>query len=69
MTEEQMGFSPPTDEVSTVELLLAVARVKGSLLSVKDIDELTSLLPAGSDLGSIWNRFPSLDSRYELQGG
>ncbi len=69
MTEEPMGFSSPTDEVSRVELLLAIARVKGSLLSAKDIDELTGLLPAGSDLRSIWNRFPSLDSRYELQGG
>jgi hypothetical protein len=69
MTEEPMGFSSPTDEVSRVELLLAIARVKGSLLSAKDIDELTGLLPAGSDLRSIWNRFPRLDSQYELQGG
>jgi hypothetical protein len=69
MTEELMGLSSPTDEVSRVELLLAIARVKGSVLSAKDIDELTGLLSAGSDLGSIWNRIPSLDSRYEFQGG
>src|SRR5260370_9526735 len=69
MTEEPMGFSSPTDEVSRIELLLAIARVKGSLLSAKDIDELTGLLPTGSNLGSIWNRIPSLDSRYELQSG
>jgi hypothetical protein len=69
MTEEPMGFSSPTDEVSRVELLLAIARVKGSLLSAKDIAELTGLLPAGSELGSIWNRFPRLDSQYELQEG
>jgi hypothetical protein len=69
MTEEPMGLSSPTDEVSRVELLLAIARVKGSVLSAKDIDELTGLLSAGSDLGSIWNRIPSLDSRYEFQGG
>ncbi len=69
MTQEPMGFSSPTDEVSRIELLLAIARVKGSLLSAKDIDELTGLLPTGSNLGSIWNRIPSLDSRYELQSG
>jgi hypothetical protein len=69
MTEEPMGFSSPTDEVSKVELLLAIARAKGSLLSAKDIDELTGLLPAGADLGSIWNQIPSLDSRYEVKGG
>ena len=63
------GLSSPTDEVSRVELLLAIARVKRSLLSAKDIAELTGLLPAGSDLGSTWNRFPSLDSRYALQRG
>jgi hypothetical protein len=64
-----MGFSSPTNEVSRVELLLAIARVKGSLLSAKDIDELTGLLPPEADLGSIWNRFQSLNSQYELQGG
>jgi hypothetical protein len=69
MKEEPVGFSSTTDEVSRVELLLAVARAKGSLLSAKDIDELTSLLPAGADLGSIWNQIPSLDSRYEVKGG
>jgi hypothetical protein len=69
MTEEPMGFSSPTDDVSRIELLLAIARVKGSLLSARDIDDLTSLMPTGSDLASIWNRIPSLDSRYELQGG
>jgi hypothetical protein len=69
MTEERMGFSSPTDEISRVELLLAIARAKGSLLSVKDIYELTGLLPAGADLGSIWNQIPSLDSRYEVKGG
>jgi hypothetical protein len=69
MTEEPMGFSAPTDDVSRIELLLAIARVKGSLLSARDIDELTSLIPTGSNLASIWNRIPSLDSRYELQGG
>ena len=63
-----MGFSSPSDDVSRVELLLAVARMKGSLLSAKDIDELTSLLPEGSDLGSIWAQIPSLDSRYEIRG-
>jgi len=69
MTEESVGFSSTTDEVSKVELLLAIARAKGSLLSAKDIDELTGLLPAGADLGSIWNQIPSLDSRYEVEGG
>jgi hypothetical protein len=69
MTKEPMGVSSPTDDISRVELLLAVARVKGSLLSAKDVDELTGLLSAGADLGSIWNRIPGLDSRYELQGG
>jgi len=69
MTEEPVGFSSTTDEVSRVELLLAIARAKGSLLSAKDIDELTGLLPAGADLGSIWNQIPSLDSRYEVKGG
>jgi hypothetical protein len=69
MTEEPMGFSSPTDEVSRVELLLTIARVKGSLLSAKDIDELTDFLSTGSDLRSTWNRVPSLDSRYELEGG
>jgi hypothetical protein len=64
-----MGSSSPTNEVSRVELLLAIARVKGSLLSAKDIDELTGLLPPEADLGSIWNRFQSLNSQYELQGG
>ncbi len=69
MTEEPVGFSSTTDEVSRVELLLAIARAKGSLLSTKDIDELTGLLPAGADLGSIWNQIPTLDSRYEVKGG
>jgi hypothetical protein len=69
MPEEPTGFSTPLDEASRVELLLAVARVKGSLLSAKDIEELTSLLPEGSDLGSIWNQIPILDSNYELQSG
>jgi hypothetical protein len=69
MTEEQMGFSAPTDEVSKLELLLAVARAKGAVLSAKEIDELTSLLPAGSELHSIWNRIPGLNSRYSLQSG
>ncbi len=69
MTEEPMGFTSPTDEISRVELLLAIARAKGSLLSAKDVDELTGLLPAGADLGSIWNQIPSLDSRYEVKGG
>ncbi len=69
MTEEPVGFSSTTDEVSRVELLLAIARAKGSLLSAKDIDELTGLLPTGADLGSIWNQIPSLDSRYEVKGG
>jgi hypothetical protein len=68
MTEEPMGFSSTTDEISRVELLLAIARAKGSLLSAKDIDELTSLLPAGADLESIWKQTPSLDSRYEVKG-
>jgi hypothetical protein len=69
MTEEPMGFSSTTDEISRVELLLAIARAKGSLLSAKDINELTDLLPAGADLGSIWKQAPSLDSRYEVKGG
>lgn len=69
MTEEPMGFSSTTDEISRVGLLLAVARAKGSLLSAKEIDELTGLLPAGADLGSVWNQIPSLDSRYEVKGG
>jgi hypothetical protein len=69
MKEEPVGFSSTADEVSRVELLLAIARAKGSLLSAKDIDELTGLLPAGADLGSIWNQIPSLDSRYEVKGG
>jgi hypothetical protein len=69
MTEEPVGFSSTTDEVSKVELLLAIARAKGSLLSAKDIDELTCLLPAGADLGSVWNQIPILDSRYEVKGG
>ena len=68
MAEEQLGASSPSDEVSRAELLLAIARVKGSYLSAKDIDQLTELLPAGSNLGTIWNRIPSLDSRYQLQG-
>lgn len=63
-----MGFSSPSEDVSRVELLLAIARMKGSLLSARDIDELTNLLPEGSDLGSIWTKIPSLDSRYEIQG-
>jgi hypothetical protein len=69
MTEEPTGFSSRIDEVSRIKLLLAVARVKGSLLSTKEIEELTSLLPNGFDLGSIWNQIPSLGSRYELQAG
>lgn len=69
MTEEPVSFSSTTDEVSRVELLLAIARAKGSLLSTRDIDELTGLLPPGVDLGSIWNQTPSLDSRYEISGG
>jgi hypothetical protein len=69
MKEEPVGFSSTTDEVSRVELLLAIARAKGSLLSAKDVDELTGLLPAGADLGSIWNQIPILDSRYEVKGG
>jgi len=69
MKEEPVGFSSTTDEVSRVELLLAIARAKGSLLSAKDIDELTGLLPAGADPGSIWNQIPSLDSRFEVKGG
>ncbi len=69
MTEEPMGISSSTNEVSRVELLLAIARSKGSLLSAKEISELTDLFPAGADLGSIWNQFPSLDSRYEVKGG
>lgn len=68
MTEEPIGLSSPIDEVSKVELLLAVARAKGSLLSSKDIDELTDLVPTGRDLRSIWKQFPALDSRYELEG-
>jgi hypothetical protein len=64
-----MGFLSTTDEISRVELLLAIARAKGSLLSAKDIDELTGLLPAGADLGSIWKQTPSLNSRYEVKGG
>lgn len=69
MTEEPIGFSSLTDEVLRVELLLTIARAKGSVLSAKEIDELTGLLPAGSNLGLIWNRIPSLDMRYELQEG
>jgi hypothetical protein len=69
MTEEPMGFSAPTEEVSKLELLLAVARAKGAVLSAKDIDELTSLLPDESELRSMWNRIPSLNSRYSLQSG
>jgi hypothetical protein len=69
MKEEPVGFSSTTDEVSRVEVLLAIARAKGSHLSAKDIDELTGLLPAGADLGSIWNQIPSLDSQYEVKGG
>jgi hypothetical protein len=69
MTEEPMGISSSTDDVSRVEILLAIARVKGSLLSTKDIDELTDLLSTGADITSIWDRTPVLDSRYELQGG
>ena len=68
MAEELVGFPSTIDEVSKVELLLAIARAKGSLLSAKDIDELTGLLPAGAELGSIWNQIPSLDSRYEVKG-
>jgi hypothetical protein len=68
MTEEPIGFSSAT-EVSKVELLLAIARAKGSLLSTKDIDELTGLVPAGADLGSIWKQIPSLGSRYEVKEG
>lgn len=67
MTEEPMGFSSSSDDVTRVELLLAIARMKGSLLSTKDIDELTGLLPEGSDLGSILTQIPSLDSRYKIQ--
>src|SRR5437879_11792964 len=69
MTEEPVSFSTSSDEVLRVELLLAVARIKGSLLSAKDIEELTSLLPEGSDLESIWNQIPILGSRYNLQEG
>jgi len=68
MIEEPAGFSSTTDEISRVELLLAIARAKGSLLSAKDISELTSLIPAGADLGSIWKQTPSLDSQYEVKG-
>jgi hypothetical protein len=68
MVEEPVEFSSTIDEVSRVELLLAIARAKGSFLSAKDIDELTGLLPAGVDLGSIWKQTPSLDSRYEVKG-
>ena len=69
MTEEPMGISSPTDEISRVEVLLAIARAKGSLLSAKEIDELTGLLSAGADLGSFWKQTPSLDSQYEVKGG
>jgi hypothetical protein len=69
MTEEPVSFSSTTNEVSRVELLLTIARAKGSLLSAKDVDELTDLVPAGADLGSIWNQIPSLDSQYEVKGG
>src|SRR5260370_33264129 len=64
-----MGPSSPSEEVSRAELLLAVARVKGSLLSAKEIDELTGLLPEGSDPTSIWTQIPGVESRYELQSG
>src|SRR2546422_10938552 len=69
MPEEPMSPSSPVDEVSRVELLLTIAREKGSLLSTKDINELTGLLPAGFELGSVCNRVPNLDSWDELQGG
>jgi hypothetical protein len=69
MTEEPVSFSSTTDEVSRVELLLTIARAKGSLLSAKDVDELTDLVPAGADVGSIWKQTPSLDTRYEVKGG
>jgi hypothetical protein len=64
-----VSFSSTTDEVSRVELLLTIARAKGSLLSAKDVDELTDLVPAGADVGSIWKQTPSLDTRYEVKGG
>ena len=69
MTGKPTEMSSLTDEVSRIQLLLAIASSKGSLLSTKDMDELTSLLPSGSDLKSTWERIPSLDSRYELQAG
>jgi hypothetical protein len=69
MTEEPLSFSSGINEVSRVELLLAIARVKGSHLSIKEIDELTGLLPEGSDPSSIRNLIPNLDSQYELQSG
>jgi hypothetical protein len=69
MTEEPTGFSSRIDEISRVELLLAIAREKRSPLSTKDLEELTSLLPTGCDLGSIWDQIPTLGSRYELQAG
>jgi hypothetical protein len=69
MAEEPASSSLTTDEVSRIELLLAIARAKGSLLSATDVYELTGLLPGGADLESIWKQTPSLDSRYEVKGG
>jgi hypothetical protein len=69
MTDDTMSSPAPKDEISRVELLLTVARTKGSLLSAKEIEELTDLLPAGSDLESIWDKIPHLDSHYLLQAG
>jgi hypothetical protein len=69
MTETPIAFSSNINEVSRLEFLLTIARAKGSHLSIKEIGELTGLLPEGSDLNSIRNLIPNLDSQYELQGG
>lgn len=68
MTEEPMEIPSTSDELSRIEVLLAIARVKGSPLAIKDIDELTDFTP-GSNFRSIWDRFPSLESRYKSVGG
>jgi hypothetical protein len=64
--KEKLHSSLTSDETSKLEVLLAVARIKGALLSAEDVDELTGLLTSRSDLDSIW-KAPSLDSRYGLR--
>lgn len=57
------------DEISKLEVLLAVAREKGALLSAEDVDELTGLVTKRFDFDSICKQVPNLDSRFDRREG